>query len=84
MKLGTLMQTLRAPGMTLTKSYKYYVRPWINHARPYQPNKLIRTEPTLAHARASYTLTAEAKLIQITIILYTQRVTGIQHTLLIW
>ena len=39
---------------------------------------------TLTHARTSYTKTAEAKLIQITIIPYTLRLSGIQHTLLIW
>ena len=67
------------PAWHWTKSCTYYVRPWIKHARPYQPNKLIQTEPTLAHTRAPYTLTAEAKLIKITIIPYTQRLTGIQQ-----
>ena len=37
---------------------------------------------TLARARASYSPTAEAKLIQITIIPYTRRLTGIQHFVL--
>ena len=43
----------------------------------------FKLNPTLAYAHAPYTLTADAILIQITIIPVNPRLSGIQHTLLI-
>ena len=72
------MQTLRAPGMTLNT----IMHAWFRHVRPYEANNTIQTTDARSRSRV-YTLTAEAKLIQITIIPYTRRLTGIQQGVLL-
>ena len=79
MKLSTPIRILRAPGMTLNPIMQMLCARELTTRDLINPNNLIQIEPTLAHTRAPYTLTADAKLIQITIIPYTRRLTGIQH-----
>ena len=78
MKLGTPMHETEPDHANITYARELTTRARVNRI------KLIRTEPALAHARAPYSITAEAKLIQITNIPITWRLSGIQHTLLIW